>query len=397
MFGVLVFAANLNVLYLQSTAMTEILFLGTMTAGCYYLFLWSKEQSILSLVKAALWIMLSTLVRYDGWFLLAYAALIVTLITWKERGYKVSEGVTVLFLTLAVFGVVLWFGWNLAIFKDPLYFALGPFSARAQQNVLEEAGNLPTKGNWLLSFQAYFYSFFYNSVTLTAFLGLIAAIYFWLDSRIAWRVKLATSSLLTPLAFNILALWAGFSVLFIQGVFGNTWFNVRYGIMLMPALAVFLGYWVEKMKHLRGVVIGLFCFVAFFAFANQDAVSIDDARVGSSQKNVSEVADYLEKNTKNESGFILISAASHDAIIFSSNLPMKRFIHEGTGAYWQSATTSPDRWARWIVMRTYDNNDLTYKAVSQSEGFAKYKLVDSYPFADIYELESQYLSELNYQ
>lgn len=32
-------------------------------------------------------------------------------------------------------------------------------------------------------------------------------------------------------------------------------------------------------------------------------------------------------------GFVLISAASHDAIIFSSGLPMKKCIHKGTGTY----------------------------------------------------------------
>src|SRR3990170_8175279 len=38
--GVVIFAANINVLYLQSTAMTELLLLATMTAGVYYLLRW---------------------------------------------------------------------------------------------------------------------------------------------------------------------------------------------------------------------------------------------------------------------------------------------------------------------------------------------------------------------
>ena len=92
---------------------------------------------------------------------------------------------------------------------------------------------------------------------------------------------------------------------------------------------------------------------------------------------------------------ILISAASHDAIIFSSGLPMKRFIHEGTGKYWESATTTPDRWARWIIMRTYDMNDLTFNTVSKTDALSKYDLVGQYPFADIYELKPEYISQLN--
>ena len=395
-FGVIVFAANLNILYLQSTAMTEPLLLATMTAGCYYLLLWSEDEKIINLVKSSFWIMLSTLVRYDGWFLLLFAAGIVTLISFLKKGYKVAEGTLILFLTMGAFGIILWFGWNLAIFKDPLYFALGPFSAYAQQKIMLEAGNLPTKGNILLSIQIFFYSLLYNSVASTAIIGLFGAIVMWLDKKIIIETRTASLALMAPLFFNIVALFFGFSVIFVQGISGNTWFNIRYGIMLLPSLAIFMGYLVGKFKALRFVIIGLFIFVSFFAFANLDAVTIDDARVGSSQKNVSEVSGFLEKNAKDKPGFILISAASHDAIIFSSNLPMSKFIHEGTGEYWESATTAPDRWARWIVLRTYDNNDLTYHAVGGLQSFkTKYALVNSYPFADVYQLKDEYLGQLN--
>jgi hypothetical protein len=165
--------------------------------------------------------------------------------------------------------------------------------------------------------------------------------------------------------------------------------------MLLPAIAVFSGFLVDKVRHLQWTLAGLFVLTSFFAFASVDSVTLDDARFGSSQKNVSEVSGWLSRNAKDREGFILISAASHDAIIFSSGLPMKKFIHEGTGAYWESATTAPDRWARWIVMRTHDDNDLVWKDVSKSPGFTKYILVDSYPFADIYELDERYLSDLN--
>ncbi|MBI4130148.1 hypothetical protein HY468_02430 [Candidatus Roizmanbacteria bacterium] len=165
--------------------------------------------------------------------------------------------------------------------------------------------------------------------------------------------------------------------------------------MMLPSVAIFAGYLVDRVKGLRWTFIGLFLFTTFFAFVNADAVTIDDARVGSSQKNVSEVSGWLARNTADKKGFILIAAASHDAIIFSSGLPMKRFIHEGTGAYWESATTMPDQWARWIVMRTHDDNDFTWRLVSRTPGFERYTLVESYPFADIYELKEEYVSQVN--
>lgn len=395
LFAVFIFASNLNILYLQSTAMTELLLIFTMTAGCYYLLLYLIEDRILELIKASFWIMLATLVRYDGWFLLGLATATIALRTLFKKGYQTAEGVVLLFLTLGAFGAVLWFGWNWIIFKDPLYFALGPYSAHAQQTQLLEAGNLPTKGNPTLSTQIYFYALFYNSIAFTAVLGLLGSILIWFDKKVLTPAKIASLSLLAPLGFNILALILGFSVLFVQGFSGDTWFNVRYGVMLMPSLAIFCGYLVERFKDYRWVIIGLTLFVSVFGFTSADAVTIDDATVGSSQKNVSEVSGWLALNAKDKKGFILISAASHDAIIFSSGLPMKRFIHEGTGAYWESATIAPDRWARWIIMRTNDINDSTFKFVSKAPGFVKYQKVQSFPFADIYQLKDQFLGDLN--
>ncbi|HCM37737.1 MAG: Glycosyl transferase family 2 [Candidatus Gottesmanbacteria bacterium GW2011_GWB1_43_11] len=394
--GVVVFAANLNILYLQSTAMTELLLLATMMAGIYELVKWCKTDQILFLIRGAFWVMLATLIRYEGWFLLLVASSLVFYRTWRQQNYHTAEGKVILFGTLAAFGIALWFLWNALIFKDPFYFVFGPFSAAAQQAQLARAGVLVTKGNFWFSLKIYLYALIYNAGAFTAILGAIGlAVLFW-DRKLKRDVRWAAAVfLVTPLVFNVLALYLGHSVLFIQGLSGNTWFNVRYGVMMLPSIAIFTGFLVDRVRSLRWLVIGLFLFVTVFAFANHDAVTIDDARVGSSQKNVSEVSDWLKEHAKNETGFVLISAASHDAIIFSSGLPMKRFIHEGTGAYWESATTTPDRWARWIVMRTYDDNDLTWKTVSRTPGFASYTLVAKYPFADVYEIQPEYVKQLN--
>lgn len=392
--GVFIFVSNLNILYLQSTAMTELLLIATFTAAIYELINLYQDGQVLTLVRAAFWVMLSTLIRYDGWFLLLYGAFLVFIYGYRSKDLKKGEGMFVFFCTLAGLGVVLWILWNALIFKDPLYFAFGPYSAHAQQEQLNEAGVLITKGNVWLSVLTYWYAMVYNSGAFIVLLSLIAAVAFFLDKNIKAPLKIAATSLLVPLAFNVLALYLGHSVLFVQNLNGNSWFNVRYGILMVPSFAIFLGYLVHRFKDYRYLFIGLLLFVTVFSLLNRDAVTIDDGRVGSSQKNVSEVSGWLHDNVKDQKGFVLISAASHDAIIFSSGLPMKRFIHEGTGAYWISATTSPDRWARWIVMRTHDENDQTFKLVNKSGQLYKYTLVKSYPFADIYQLQDQFLPNL---
>lgn len=393
--GLCVFVANMNILYLQSTAMTELLLIATMMAASYQLLVWFKYDGLFNLVQAAFWVMLSTLVRYDGWFLCAYALVIIGLYTWRKKGLQQAEGTSVLFGTLAGFGIVLWFLWNLLIFKDPLYFMFGQYSAHSQQQQLEQAGVLATKSNWLLSLKVYVYALAYNSNTFVTIVGIIGASVLWVKKRKESHVILASLLLFAPLLFNILALYLGHSVLYIQGISGDTWFNVRYGVMMMPSIAIFIGYLVDAVKSLRFTIIGLLMFVIVFSFLSNDAVTIDDATVGSSQKNVSEVSGWLQNNAQ-KSGFVLISAASHDAIIFSSGLPMSKYIHEGTGKYWTSATLHPEKWARWIVMRTNDVNDQTFKLVSQTTAYKKdmYTLVDHYPFADIYELKPEYVHKL---
>lgn len=396
-FGVAVFVANLNSLYLQSTAMTEMLLIATMTAGCYYLLVWFNRSSFIYLVVAGFFIMLSTLVRYDGWFLLIFSGILVFIHTYRQKGYSVAEGTTLLFSTLAGLGIGLWFLWNLLIFKDPLYFAFGPFSAHTQQAQLAAAGDLRTAGNIWLSAKSYTYALLYNSYTLPAVLAVVGFILLCLHRRLRPGTKLAAWILLTPLFFNIIALFFGHSVLFVPEVAGSSWFNVRYGLVMLPSIAVFLGFLIDKLSAFRWTVVILMALVTFFAFASGDTVTLEDALIGSSGKNVTEVSGWLKTHASSSPDLILISAASHDAIIFSSGLPMRRFIHEGTGKYWQTATNLPDHWARWIIMRTHDNNDLTWKFVSRVPGFAKYELVGSYPFADIYQLKSEYISQLPVQ
>ncbi|MEK7595003.1 MAG: hypothetical protein AAB443_00210 [Patescibacteria group bacterium] len=393
--AVLVFILNINILYLQSTAMTELLLILTMTASCYEMMQYFKKDDILHLIRGAFWIMLTTLTRYDGWFLLAVSSFLIALKTLRKRDYKTTEGTLLLFCTLAGLGVVMWFAWNLLIFKDPFYFAFGPFSAKAQQDQIESSGMLITKGDWFQSFKFYLYALMFNSGAFQTLLTFFGFFILWKDKKVIADIKMSSVLLLSPLIFNILALYLGHSVLFIQGLSGNTWFNVRYGVLLAPTIAIIIGFTIDRLKAVRLPLIGLLTLVTFFSFTSFDAVTIDDARVGSSQKNVAEVSGWLSEHAKNEKGFILISAASHDAIIFSSGLPMKRFIHEGTGLYWESATSLPDRWARWIIMRTHDDNDLTFKLVKLTPGLERYNKVGSFPFADIYEIKPEYVSQLN--
>lgn len=396
--GVIVFALNMNILYMQSTAMTELLLLGTMTAGVYELIQWHKDDQTIRLIKSSFWIMLSTMIRYDGWFLLFFAAILIVIQAYRKHGLKTAEGVFVLFTTMAGFGILLWIFWNWIIFKDPLYFITGPYAAATQQQQLAQAGVLATKHNWFFSLESYILAVFYNAGIFQVILATVGMVVFWFDKKVSSNLRVAAIVLLAPFFFNVLALYLGQSVIFIQGLNGNSWFNVRYGLMMIPSIAVFVGYLVSRAKSIRYVLLFLVLFVSFFAFTNRDAVTIDDAVFGASGKNVSQVSGWLNTNAGDKPGFILISVASHDAIIFSSGLQMSKYIHEGDSQYWTLATTHPAHWARWIVMRTNDLSDQTFKLLRNNPEFKDdYTLVNHFPFADIYQIKPQYISGLHTQ
>ncbi len=396
--GVGAFALNANILYLQSTAMTEVLLLLTLTAAIYELICWSDNLKRYSMIKAAFWIMLSTLIRYEGWFLFIVAAAVIYVVTLKRKGKKEAEGTTILFSTLAGFGILLWFVWNKMIFGDFLYFAFGPYSAHAQQKQLQAAGDLLTKGNILFSLNIYSLASYFTIGAIVLAAGFLGSILIFFDTNLKTRLKIISVILLTsPIVFNILALFMGHSVLFIEGINGKSWFNVRYGVMALPAAAVFGAYFASQSRALKVIVLGLILAASIFPLSDlRKSVTVEDALYGSSGKDVSQIAGWLKNNVKDKNARVLVSAASHDAVIFSSGLPMSQIIHEGTGPFWDASTTNPDHWAKYIVMRTYDVNDSTFKLLENNKAaLSKYDLVYKGNFADIYELKSQYNSGLS--
>ena len=146
---------------------------------------------------------------------------------------------------------------------------------------------------------------------------------------------------------------------------------------------------------MKPVLIGFLVFLTAFSLVNKDSVVIDDATGGFSSYNVNDVSAWLHDNAGPKEGFILISTAAHDPIVFTSGLPIIRFIHEGTGEYWKQAIKQPDHWARWVAMRTNDTSDATFYAMKKSGQMSKYRLAGHFHFADVYELKPEYLGTLN--
>lgn len=385
-----VVATNTNFLYLQTTALTEPLFIGLFMIAAYNFVVWTKTSQISSLIRSGLFIMLSTLTRYDGWATLFFASFTVFVVTlFKNKSYKRAEGTTLLFGTLAGLGVILWFAWNQLIFGDALYFAFGEFSAKSQQNILVESGDLYTQGDLPFSIITFFFSIITNIGILTFILGFLGWLYFMIKNKDISKRAIGFI-FLSPFIFNVLALYLGHSVIHLPELIGDTWFNIRYGLLMIPWAAVFIGY-LTSHRHIfaKTLVPIILVIQSLLFFSSRYVVTLDDGLWGSSQKNVKGTGKWIHDNIGPQDGLILVSVASHDAILFSSNLPLKRYIHEGTRSYWQNATKYPDQHARFVIMRTHDNLDKVSVAMDQVPNFFEnYELIYDDEFADIYSLKA---------
>ena len=381
--GTLLFATNLNVLYMQSTPMTELLLLLFFTTASYSFYKWTENKKTINLILPSFWVFLATLTRYDGWFLLAMMLGALFVITFKEflKNKSVSfgkrtgkfittlEGRLILFGVLGGLGIVAWVIWNLLIFNDPLYFAYGPYSAHAQQAKIEAAGSLISKHDVLLSLKIYWLAMVDNIGFVPMILASIGLAFYAYSKRVKDHA-IAAYTLLSPFAFHVISLILGFSILVVPelGVkitqeASASWFNVRYGLMMLPAVAFFASYLVRKSLLLKFVLLAVIVLQFHSFYASNNIITLTDGVIGTSSLNVKDVRDYLIKNAKDREGLILTSIAFNNALAFSTGIKLDRFIHEGTGDYWTNALTDPRREAKWIVMANGDVGDQVYESL----------------------------------
>ena len=134
--GALSFIANPNILYLQSTPLTELTLIVFFVLSTYYFLRFLLEDGdLFMLLIAAFFGFCASLSRYDGWALVMMEIGVLCLYYFpfrfkqlatavKEKSFRerwnLLEGRVLLFATLGCFGIILWLGWGWLILGDPL-------------------------------------------------------------------------------------------------------------------------------------------------------------------------------------------------------------------------------------------------------------------------------------
>lgn len=353
--GMLIYALNINILYLQSTAMSEAVFLCTLAASTFYFVQWMKTEKKYFLILAAAWVAAMTLTRYEGLAILLPSIPMVFLYTiLKTRKYQRAEGTTLIYTVLACVGFGAWTLYLAMIFGDPLYWKTYYASGAVNGGVETFSQAKP----FMAAVWQYFTSFVWMIgliPTIFTILGLLALAYKTIKDR-TWYFF----PILMPLAiflFMVLTLQRNTPIVQPALTLANimrgetsmgTGFNIRYGLLLLPWAAVMSTYLFAVLRpaFLKIVIFAFFGIQIYSYFVPNYSV-IYQIPARNFGKPYQDMVEWMKKNY--DGGLILISASSHEDQMFAMGFDYKNYIHEGTNRYWKESLDNPSRYSKWVV------------------------------------------------
>lgn len=376
--GGFVFIFNPNILYLQTTPLGEISLITMMVFATYFLLKWAREDNILYLILSAFFIFCGTLIRYEAWFFVLCSFFILPIVAiLKKYTYPKIESSMILYFCVACLGIIFWMGWNFLIFNNPLYFMSSPYSARSQQLAWLKQGELPSYHHVLSSILFYSLTAEKNAGLIVCILAIVG-FFLYLLTSLKNRQQLAFFFILFLLVsmyiFYIATLYAGISIIFLPELvpryFVSTLFNVRYGIMVVPAVAIFTGV-LGKLAPLvwKIVLVGLLITQGVLFVRSGTPIVVQDGMYGLSSRRPPPVNDYLAHHY--DYGFVMFDDFSRSANPVSLNVPMNKIIYVGNHPYWEESLKHPSKYARWFIIR-HDQNDVLWQAYKHNNEFYTY-------------------------
>lgn len=382
----LLFIFNPNVMYLQSTAMTELPLIAFFMLSSYFFIRYLKGiQPLFSLVVAAFFGFCAVLSRYDGWFLVMFEAMILGIQGIMQRWHwKKIEGMVIMFSTLAFFGILLWLLWGQLILGNALYFTQSEFSAKTQQMSWLAKGELPGYHNLWLSVLYYFVTSMSNAGILIYFLACIGAIAYLRKGTGRIRFLIA-ALLLVPFIFYVVTMYIGQSVIFIPHVtpvsFEWRLFNVRYGAMMIPVVAFFTAFLFSRVKRFGKLMILLVCMMqlGLYGIGYSKVISYADGIEGLSHAKRPDAEVWMKEHY--DGGLVLMDDYARTMSVVRSGIPMQNIIYIGNKPYWEESLQTPEKHARWVVMQEDDAvwDRLFADEAAQGRLYAAYEKVYTSP------------------
>lgn len=366
--GTLFFAFNPNLLYMQSTAMTESIYLAEMIWVTY----WLCEFDVRlrdklpgagrSLQYASIALSAGILTRYDGWFFAGCCGVAVMFrilsLDSAQRRPLLRPAIHSAALCVAFAGF--WLAWNYGIFGSALEFANGPYSAKAIAARSTPKGDPPYPGQDHPGTAA---TYFLRSAKLNMTEGRLenwifgAAVFALVFTCFEKRRRFALL-LWTPLIFYSLSIAYGAVPIFIPEWWPFSYYNVRYGMQLLPAIVVFFAlasHYLRRVQLSRlyvRVITATFVMIGVLAYVSvwrKTPITLREARVNSVTRVAMEKQIATQLGPIPASDTILMFTGEYSGALQREGIPFKRVINEGNFGIWQSSVQRPFESAEWVV------------------------------------------------
>jgi len=369
-----IYAANPNLLYMQTTAMTEVLYLG--------FFIWSvvhfseftqslrnreiatagecqQDGSSASLIKCGCCVLGGCLARYDGWFLSGFLCLAAIWVVISSKQAQLRRSL-VKFLLLAIAAPALWLGYNAIIYRNPLEFANGPYSARAiEQHKTALSGTAPHPGWHSLPVS---FSYFLKAAEDNVAEGKLQK--FWLPlvtigailvlNRRCWPLLL----LFLPLVFYSLSIAYGSVPIYLPEWWPFSYYNVRFGIELLPAFSVLTALTLHflwlRLKQTSARVVILLCAIgltgASYGFIwKAQPICYREAWINSRTRIPFETALASTLLKLPHDSDLLVYLGDHVGALQAAGIPLRRTINEGNHRPWKTPSDPDGLWERALA------------------------------------------------
>jgi hypothetical protein len=250
-------------------------------------------------------------------------------------------------------------------YGNALEFANGPYSARAIQERSKTA-SMPTypgqnsPGGATLQFLKVSRLNVGEGVPeyllfTAAFAAFLAAIYFarrYLPWAILW----------TPVLFYVLCIAWGSVPIYHPDWWPFSYYNVRYGLQLLPAIAVFAALACEfaaRFFPVRRVAVAavLVITASYLSVWHKTPICLREAQANGRERMALELEIAARLKTLPQSASLMMNCGSHPGAMQMAGIPFRRMLRESNPPYWELALTRPAESADYIIAFPGDDVD----------------------------------------
>jgi hypothetical protein len=343
--------------------------------------------------------------RYDGWIIafITWSGIAITLLLHAARGERGRLAAPAFWLaTLAIVAApLLWFLYNSVSFGDWLYFARGPYSAHAIELRTATQGSplhpsSPLHPGWHDPWVALLFylkvseldsvaapgwgNLWGNIVFALAAVGSVGA---WLaeKSRTNRRALAWIFLLWLPVPFYAWSVAYGSVPIFFPAWWPFTWYNTRYGLELLPALALGIGFAAQliagSLRRIKiptvasvlpkiafAVLLFLACLNAFTLLRSDPIVYVEGTKNADAREPYDDAIPPALQSllSLDPRAPVLMNTSDYPEIVAFTGIPLSQTINESDLGIYRSALASPATHAAIIVAFDGDDIDKSVRA-----------------------------------